>query len=268
MNEGRGILLTAVFTIVAIFLPYSIGFGPKNEIIEVTSVVHNKTFRLLLASSVGIGTVPFLESLFDICDLPFDFLLPKWMLLLALVIPNIIVLRKADDTLLCACALHAREVMTFSALVSYTGITDKNKIMRRGAMLIVIVYCLGMILNIYFFLWPQDGLILTSRVPIILAYVGVFFICLYQASKYKCGTKNLDDFSYSAFYILSSFIAAISRVIVTIIYGSLRVRQSVNFLSWITVINVVTSLFASIIPGRVARHNATALKVYQFITTY
>lgn len=260
------VVIISIVASILCFIPLMISSADVKEDYDilrrsVVSDVYMKACLATLAASIPMV----LDALLDI-NLPKKVSLPRWLLLSSLVLPNLILYvnshqRELDPILLFNSAVHAREIMFMGGLLSYY--VGDHHTPRKAAIIvtIMVVFCITNIEHTIY-VWRQHAIAIRISAMIFssAALVSIMIICAYRVRSWTL--HNAEAEPYSVVYVTSLAVDLVAKWIVFLAMGAKQwdTRQGTYF-AILTLIDCAVAVVASTLPGRMARDEATCVKV-------
>ena len=241
-------------------------------------------YSIILYSCISC-TLPLLLDGFISLHLPYNIIISRLLLYLSILIPNLIIIlfnliyndnnnnnnnqnNNSDNDnhnmliKITLCSIFSRQILSIGDMLSVfnNNILYFNRIKLISVIIGVIVYSTA---PLYYFLPDYQNLIML--IYIIggrISLTGIIFMCSYYIWKviHLPVISSLEK--YCAIIAATIIFGMIVRGIITISFNIAGPKLSFTVLIFKTLIDTVSSIFAFILPSRIAIEDAAITKVY------
>lgn len=238
------------------------------------ALLHTATsflFQQFLIVAIAISIPMMIDALLD-HNLSIKIMLPRWLMLLSLSVPNLVmyansIVKMKSYVQIFFCSMHSREILYLGSLLGHYVSTYPRSSKVYPVVGVMMFFTLGICIHV-FRLNPIGGktAFVLGLYMTMLSTTFIIAMCLYQIYRWA---HRYDEYErYTAVYIMCLLASHLVKWLLYILVGFDTITpRTCPYFALFTVIDAAVGITVSILPGRMAREEATYAKVIAILYT-
>ena len=256
------VLCVSLLGAICTFIPLMSSSKTVDEFDAMMDSSRSKIFLDALVVAMAIAVPMLMDAIMD-HRLSFRITLPRYMLLLSQLGPNLIMYlhqQTPKPVVYLLCAIHAREVLFIGSLMSYFVGMRGSKGHARATLLFTFLFALSINLHNASYFISSSVILSLSLVISAVSLVGIIILCLNFCRKWRQRPQAHE--LHSIIYVTCLIFDLLAKWVV---YAATGMKgwddRTGMYFACLTIVDSVVAIGASTLPGRMAREEAAYAKV-------